>query len=378
MNVIEVLDILPQLIQEDPEAAAVYSIAKQFADKNGHLTVKLKMIGDHLGLTPLQMKAKCKILQEHGLITKDDQGVVLPEQKTFLSSVPLSELRSYAIEDIPNGYEILLDEKQMYDCYTTLGNQLWRVLAQVASHFRLDYRVLMRLMHSEKFKKQFIAVRKKVEQAAEITGQKVTRRKKKKQPNKSIEELTKQLIEEVHIRNNIEIPRSDWKSPQLLRVFVMMYKKRYREDYRFTTNPFSSLEMREIKKIASALNDNPFDVIEFLKWCFTVKSLEKAVMNPLRIRFCSSDNVIREFIRLKEQGNLHKGTATVKEENTRTAPLPTEFIEWIVENHAEVQNVYHFSKREDLAWLKQAYNSDELPDERLKPIVEEAVKRELV
>lgn len=376
MNVIEALDILPQLIEEDPKAAAIYSIAKEFADKKGHLTVKLKMIGDHLGLTPAQMKEKCKVLQNHGLISKDAQGVVLPEQKTFLSSIPLSDLRSFAIEGIPNGYEVLLDEKQMYDCYTTLGNQLWKVLAQIANHFRLDYRVLMRLMHSDKFKKEFVSVRKKVEQAAEITGQKVTRRKKKKQPNKSIAKLTQQLIDEVHIRNGVEIPRCDWKSPQLLRVFVLMYKKRYHEDYRFTTNPFSSLEMREIKKIASALNDNVTDVIAFLKWCFTVKSLEKAVMNPLRIRFCSSDNVIREFLRLKEQGQLNKPTAT--ETTSRKDPLPTEFVAWIVEHHPDVQNVYHFSKREDLTWLKQAYNSDELPDEQLKPIVEEAIKRELV
>lgn len=377
MNIIEALDILPQLVDEDPKAALVYSTAKQFCDKKGRLTVKLKMIGDHLGLSPQQLKEKCRILKKRSLIAKDGSGVVLPEQRTFISSSPQTDLRQFALEGIPQGFEALLDEKQMYDCYTTLGTQLWKVLAQVANYFRVDYPTLVRLMYNPHFKQGFLAVRKKVEQAAEITGQKVTRRRKKKQPSKPIPELVKQLIEEVHIRNGIEIPRSEWKSPQLLRVFVLMYKKRYQEDYHFTTNPFSSLEMREIKKITSAFGDDPTVTIEFLKWCFTVKSLEKAVINPLRIRFCSSDNVIREFMRLKEQGQLNKGSATV-ETPARSDVLPTEFIEWIVASHGEMQQIYHFSKREDLVWLKEAYNSDELPDERLKPILEEAIQRNLI
>lgn len=377
MNVIETLDILPQLVEQDPKAALVYSIAKQFCDKKGRLTVKLKMIGDHLGLTPQELKEKCGVLKKRSLIAKDNSGVVLPEQRAFASSLPQTGLRQFASEGIPQGFEVLLDQKQMYDCYTTLGTQLWKVLAQVANYFRVDYPTLVRLMHNPEFKQGFIGVRKKVEQAAEITGQKVTRRRKKKQPSKPIHELVQQLIDEVHIRNGVEIDRSEWKSPQLLRVFVLMYKKRYHEDYHFTTNPFSSLEMREIKKILGAFNDDPIVTIEYLKWCFTVKSLEKAVMNPLRIRFCSSDNVIREFMRLKEQGQLNKGSASTSGP-ARSDALPTEFIEWIVENYSEVQNVYHFSKREDLVWLKEAYNSDELPDERLKPIIEEAVKRTLI
>lgn len=378
MNVIEVLETLPDLYQEDPKAALVYITAKEFCDRNGHLTIRLKMIGDHLQLAPAELKAKCTLLQQKGLIAKDAEGVVLPTQKAFSSKKNVSDLVQFSREGIPEGYEVLLDEKQMYECYTTIGNQLWKVLAQVAAFLKVDFKVLTRLMHNQDFRKQFTAVRKTVEQAAEISGQRVTRRKNKRAPSKSTSELVQQLYDEVHLRNGVEIPRSEWKSPQLLRVFVLMYRKRYNEDYVFTGNPFSSLEMREIRKIAKAFDDKAEDVIEFLKWCFTTKSYEPRVINPLRIRFCSSDNVIREFIRIQQQG----GTATTKEisntANGRAAPLPTEFIEWIVTNHKSVHEVYRFSKREDLAWLKEAYNSDELPDEALKPIVEEAIKRGLV
>lgn len=371
MNVVEALETLPQIYEKDSVAALVYTIAKQFCDKKGRLTVKLKMIADHLGLSGPEMKKACGALQEMKLIQKIENVVVIPDNKTFYSSKGKSELKTFAIEGIPNGFEILLNQREMFECYTTLGVQLWKVLAQVANYFHLDYPTLVRLMHSPEFRKSFTGVRRSVEQAAEISGKKVTKRKRKKAPKKSISELTEQLKAEVHLKNGIEIPRNEWKSPQLLRVFVLMYKKRYQEDYKFTTNPFSSLEMKEIKKIVNALEEDPLRVISFLQWCFGKKSYQPNVKNPLSIRFFSADAVIREFMRTG-------GKEEAPKQDARSSPLPTDFIEWLVEKHPELQDTYRFSKREDLLWLKQAQNSGELPDESLAVVITEAEQRGLL
>lgn len=371
MNIIEIIDILPNLYVKNPKAALVYTVAKSFCTKKGILLVRLGAIAEHLSLSKEEMKEACQLLQQLELVKKENETVVLPEIVSFESASQPTELKSYASSGIPPEYKVLIDEKTMYECYTTLGNQLWKVLAQVANFFHLDYPTLTRLMYNPTFKKQFLDVRRKVEQAAEITGERVTKLKKKKGSSKSTEELVQQLIDEIHIRNGEEIPQVEWKSPQLLRAFVLMYKKRYAEDYHFTGNPFSSLEMREVKKIATAFNEDGKQSVNFLQWCFGTKSYQTGVRNPLSIRFCSADNVMREFIRLQATGGKSAIPST-DISNSKNALLPTTFIEWIVTNYPKVQEVYHLSKIDDIVWLKQAYLKNELPDEALKPIIEEA------
>lgn len=366
MNVIEVLEVLPFLYKENPQTGIYYTIAKSFCDKKGYITVPLGTIRDHLELSLEQEKDILKFLTKQKLLQEVNGFITLPEIKAFKAKE--SVLHHYALNEIPKGFEILLDKQKMFECYTTLGNVLWKVLAQIANYFHLDFLTLSRLMYNRDFKKRFLMIRKEVEQAAEITGTKVTKRKKKKQSKKSIAELTQQLKDEAHIRNGAPIPRNEWKAAQLLRVFVLMYSKRYKEDYVFTSNPFCGREVVEIKKIYDAFDENSLEVIEFLKWCFSVKTYQENVKNPIVIRFCSSDNVIREFMRTP------RGT---KKQPHRISSFD-DFVAWIKKNHPNVQEIYTFSKKEELIWLKQAYDINELPDESLRPIIEEALKRGLI
>lgn len=367
MNVVETLSVFPELIKIDSQAALIYATAKQFCDKRGFLTVELQKIADHLNLESGEMEQKCDFLKRKGLMTDRVGKILFLPFKELQSSKVKTSLEKFAYEQIPEGFEVLFDDKKMYECYIALGTRLWRVLAEIANYFKLDYPTFLRLMYSEKFKKEFSDVRSKVEHMTKIVGKKVSKRKNIKQPPKTIDELTKQLLEEVHIRNGVEIPRKEWKAAQLLRVYVLMYNKTYQENYRFTTNPFSSLEIREIKKIYEAFEGDVEQVIVFLKWCFKVKRKQKGVFNPIRIRFCSSDNVIREFLRV--------GSDSKNQEVKCNSLLPMDFIEWIKNNYPELQSIYNFSKLEDLVWLEQAYRGNELPDERLRPIIIEAIRR---
>lgn len=366
MNPVELLDILPLLYKEHPKAALLYSVAKGFCNKKGELQIKLFWLAEHLKFSNLEMKEACSALQSHKLISKTNDSVVLTDNDKFKSLTSQSVLRRYASEEIPLGYEVLLQEKEMYDCYITLGTQLWKVLAQIANYFRLDFPTLTRLMYNADFKKRFLEVRKQVEKTAEITGQRVTKRKKAKGSKKTITELTEQLINEIHIRNDEEIPRSEWKAPQLLRVFVLIYKKRYNEDYVFTSNPFSSYEMKEIKAIASAFDENSFRVIAYLQWCFAKKSYQQGIMNPLRIRFCSSPNVIQEYIRSE--------TSLINSPEATKGTLSDQFMEWLKKNHKDLQETYQINKFTDMQWIKEAYQSKSLPDE-LVPIIKHALEQ---
>jgi DNA-binding Lrp family transcriptional regulator len=377
MNVVEALDVLPILHQTNPKAVLVYAIARQFCTKKGILLISLASISDHLKFSKEEMKEACTLLKDTGLLKREEDRIVLPEVADFKSVSSPSELKTLAESGIPREYEVLLDQKQMYECYTTLGTQLWKVLAQVNNYFHLDYPTLTRLMYNPNFKKRLLDIRRKVEQAAEITGDRVTKLKKKKGSSKSIEELVDQLINEVHIRNGEELHKTEWKAPQLLRAFVVLYEKRYGEAYQFTTNPFSSLEMKEIKKIAVALNEDALVTLEYFKWCFDVKSYQPNITNPLRIRFCSSDNVIRDYLRLQASGGKVPSTSP-QPSGVKSAPLPKDFLDWLEQTHPQIQEVYHFSKIDDLTWLKQAHTNKQLPDDNLIPIIEHAIQLGIV
>jgi hypothetical protein len=174
------------------------------------------------------------------------------------------------------------------------------------------------------------------------------------------------------MKNEHEIPRHEWKAPQLLRQYCLLFSERYNHAYDFTQNPFGSLEMREMKKIHEAFDQDSLEACNFLDWCFKVKSNEATIKFPLGARFVSNDNVIREYKQLGKAIQKHIKTPVVKIE--RKAILPTEFIQWIVSHYPKLQEVYHFSKMEDLQWIKKACDDNELPHPDLKFVIEHAIE----
>jgi hypothetical protein len=282
-----------------------------------------------------------------------------------------TKLSLYAFgNSVPPGYEVLFSQQELYKCYTTNGNALWKVLAEVSRFLNLDYFVVRRLLENPIHKEKFIACRKQAEEAAEISGTKVTKRKLLKASGKTVSELTEQLLTEVHIRNEHEIPEEEWKAPQLLRLYCLEYKKKYQQDYTFGGNPFGSLEMKEMKNIHEAFDCDANQAIAFLKWCFEVKANDPGLKFPPTPRFCSHANVIREY-KSRDQTKIVMASSVPKEE--RKTPLPQSLLDWIEQNYKDVQQIYQLTKMEDLVWMRKAYDENDLPHVDLKPIIEHAI-----
>lgn len=374
MNTVDVVDYIP-VLQQTPYALAVYTTLKHFSNKKGQCDICLNDVCTNLDIAADEMKAACQALIALKLIAKLETGFTINMAPKRL--VNNSKLADYAFgQVIPNGYEVLIDQKQMYRCFTTNGLALWKVLAEVAHFFNLDYLVVKRLMDNENFKTQFMAARKAAEDAASTTGQKVTKRQLTKKSEKTVSELYEQLMTEIHIKNEHEIPQHEWKAPQLLRWYCMLYQKRYNDAFVFTQNPFGSQEMRQMKKVHEAFDLDATAAVAFLQWVFDVKSNEASIRYPLGPNFVANDNVIREY---KQKGSTiqkHIKSPIVKIE--RKSPLPTSFIEWIVENYPKVQSTFILSTMEDLHWIKKAYDENQLPDPALAPVILKAIELELI
>lgn len=376
MNTIFALDYAPYLAVNKPELLACYLIIKNFCNSKGKCEIASSLIQQHLqqipGLSSFNIENALVELESFGLISQEHEHINIITN-LLCSKTIASQLKDYAFGDeVPAGYEALFDEKLLYQCYTTNGNVLWKVLAEVSRFLGLDFAVVKRLLENPKTKQRFLELRKKVEEAAEISGQKVTKRKLKRGSDKTVSELYEQLMAEVHIKNGEEIPVADWKSPQILRQYCLSYKERYGLDYMFTASPFGSFEMREAKKILTAFDENATETVQFLKWCFEKKSHEATIKFPLTPRFCSNDNVIREF----RQNGAGPVQQVAKVE--RKSVLPTQFIEWIVSTYPHIQETFHLSKLEELVFMKKAYDENDLPHPDMKYVVEYAIQTNLL
>lgn len=372
MNTIFALDYAPFLAVNKPELLACYLIIRNFSNSKGKCEVSPALIQEHLrqvpGLVDFNIDNALAELESCGLISQEQEQIKVIAE-LLCSKTIVSQLKDYAFSDqLPAGYEALFDEKLLYQCYTTNGNVLWKVLAEVSRFLGLDFIVVKRLLENPKIKQRFLELRKKVEEIAEISGQKVTKRKLKKASDKTVSELYEQLMTEVHLKNGEEIPVAEWKCSQILRQYCLCYKERYGQDYIFTASPFGSFEMREAKKILTAFDENATETVQFLKWCFEKKSHEATIKYPLTPRFCSNDNVIREF--------RQNGTGPVQQvaKVERKSALPTSFIEWIVANYPHIQETYHLSKLEEIVFMKKAYDENDLPHPDMKHVVEYALQ----
>lgn len=366
MNTIDVVEYFPTLYRENPLAIPVYSTLKHFCNKQGQCDITLSDVAENLSIDPIGMRSVCEILVRHGLLIKQPTGFLINMQPKRLKHS--SKLENYAFGDtIPNGYEALIDEKQMYRCFTTNGLALWSILAEVCRFLNLDYFVAKRLLENDNFKQKFIAIRKKVEQAAEISGMKVTKRVLKKGSDKTITELYDQLINEVHLKNEHEIPRHEWKTPQLLRWYCLEYKKRYNEQVVFTRSPFGGPEMKALKQVYEAFDQKGDQAADYIDWCFSTKSNDPGLKYPIVPNFIAHDRVIKEY-KTRDATTFHN-----KPKQTNSADLPTSFIGWVVENHPKVQETYHLSKQQDVVWLKKALTEEQVKDPDVVAVVEHAI-----
>ena len=406
MNTIEIIDYLPKIHNRNPDSALLYTIIKHFTSKQGTCTLTLLEVANSLGFSDERFEKAKIILDDYVKIKNGTVIWMTPSQRENDRIDTILEKKGF--EEIPTEYSVLYDPIQMYICYRMLGEVLWGVYTSIVQYFKLDIPTAIRLMDNPIFKQKVLETKEAVTNIIPVLEQRIPNKKGKKSESyfreqvilnlnvfqgkidtpmvpqvvvatveaikkkeKTIPELTQQLYNEVHLSNGEEIPPENWKTVQLLRAYCLMYKKRYNEEYRFITNPFSSLEMREVKKIYDAFGQQALNVLSYFKWVFGKKSYTAGISNPLVIRFASSDNVIREFMRLQEQGTTGESTTPVV---TTGVLLPTSFIEWVCVKYPDIQDSYRLAKIEDLKWMKKACDSGYTEDERLKIILDKVLE----
>lgn len=157
------------------------------------------------------------------------------------------------------------------------------------------------------------------------------------------------------------------KLPCLVGYFCAKYAELYGHPFHFdyaTPNPYKSKDFIMGRRLLVMFDGNAKEARTYVKWVFAfkVKSVDYAISS---LGFFVSQKFVSEYLQAKTRARVLR----------RSTPLPTEFVEWCLENESGVFERQELDTWNDLnfmvAYVKQGGNHDSAESR----VVCEAVRR---
>lgn len=387
MNTAFVLDYCPYLATKCPKSFALYILMDKFKNDNNLIKLTYEDIRGFFGWSNPTITKAVAQLREFNLIddskkksvfeVKNPQALSNEKRVELYDGIKVeidNDLRKRLIDcdNLPSGFEKLLDSKEMFEAYTVLGKERFNIAKQIAKYFEIDYNTLKCYLENQNFTKKFKKIRTEVKKAAKIAGMRVTKKGSKKKSKLTVAELTQQLLEECHLDSSgLEIPKEKWKTPQLLRYYCLLYKEVYKKNYVFTSNPFSSKESRDMYNIYEAHSRDSLLCIKYLEWALREKSKSSRITNTVGTGLCAHSGVIREF--MDKISDTQFAISACK----KTDLVPEELTDWIEDNMPNFLDQFDCRVMDHLYWFKEAYNNGDASEEMQK-VVEQAIQMKIL
>lgn len=191
--------------------------------------------------------------------------------------------------------------------------------------------------------------------------------KKTKKPVPTFNEIYATLMKGSHDRHGNEIPKGKWQPFQFFRYFCILYEGTYGSRFRFEpkANPFSLKELRDMKTLLLAFNNNALEVVRYLDWVFKVKSRDLPNLDGTAL--LRHQRMLNEYERKRQEPYTYR----------KMDPINEEYLQWVHENAPDLFCDYDFERMKDLYWVKEDYNDKEGGD-IVVLVVEEGIRRSLV
>ena len=400
------LDYVPLL---GGTAFEIYLLHRSSSDENGISGLTYGNLIDHIGRAQSTISSANQSLIEIGLIEQVDKEKVdgpeffSPYKKALVRVLPIlplsnerreklfrekgknndSEIRQEALTlgRLPEACKILVNMNQLKVLHRKLGKQGFTVAGIIEHLPQLDKGEVKLWLTNKDFRSQVIASMRLVTQEAdkvevlreikEVKEKKIKFRAKKKAKAKTkaltFDELYATLMQWPRDKNGDDIPRSKWQPFQLFRHFCFLYESKYNSKFRFEpkANAFSLKELKDMKSLLLAFNNNSIEVIDYLDWIFKVKSKDLDNLDGTAI--LRHQRMLNEYQRRKQESHTYR----------KMDSIDIEYMEWVKKNTPDLLNDYDFERMKDLYWMKEDYNEGE-GGEVLIIAIEEGIKRGLV
>lgn len=377
------LDYAP-LLQGQPQALALYLYYDASKGKDNMVHISYNAISQHLGISKPTISSCIKVLREYGLIKAPEQSDDGPPCHSHHAEIPplrsltnvdreklfksvdrpvLTDVRQNLLEpeNLPLEYQQLFSPKDLQRALDKLGSDNFNI-KHLIEFFKLDENVVRLWNSSPAFKKKFNACRQEILSG---TAKPVSLRKEKKERKERSADETYDGLMKVHLsrKTSEEIPVEEWKSPQLLRQFCLLYEQKNNCRYVLVGDSFSSKELKDMKRLLTIFEDDARKSVKYLTWVFEHKN-KVLPGGVLSTGICLHPRMLNEFQK-----------ANTKTEFFQTDPIDEDFQKWILKNVPDV--VQRVKYMRDLYWLKDEYDAGEA-DKEAKVIVEEGIRRRII
>ena len=359
-------DYASELVKANPRAFALYMLYDKFQDSEGHVPLSFPEMREILKFNPVQLKEALEALVERGLVVEIEKGKYKVEK---LGPIGFdSELKDRYNFSLGLGLDSLLNIDKMKKAFNELGDTKFNIAQCLVKHFGLDKNKFTLAMETESFSAKIREVRSAVKSQVTIgAGSPIVSKSVAKSVTKT-NPLYEQFLQEGNLKRGTktELPLNEWKSPQLLWYFCILYKKKYGQDFLFVGNLYKSKEMKHMSQILETFG-SAVEVKSYFDWVFNVK--EKDLNGIDSTGIVASVRMMNEFRKTK--------TNAVRKTNSSVSFIPPDFLDWIKANAISFLEVSNCKTIEDLKWAKRAVMQDEA-DDITKLVVTEATGRGLL
>lgn len=402
-NLVFLLDYAPLLVKNHKSAMIIYEFYDKFKDDSGIVTIKYEELKEHLGLATSTISDAHNILKSLKLIEPLKQKDV--KERKFqsvpykvLPVIPLSENEDalkyvsnelnteiqsntqlkerFISQRLPEEFMVIFDVDRVKKVIEDLGEVKSQIANCLATSFGLDRNMFKVLMENKQFRQRFVEVKKLAQQQLKEKIQDQSKshvsntvNSNGKTINSDAAKFYEQLME-IHIdrKTKQERPISTWKSPQLLRYFCLCYEREYKTAYKFNGVSWSSKEMKDMKRILTAFDEDAQQAMTYIDWVFTIKI--KSLNGIDSTGILAHARMINEFNR--------KYNGSKKKSISRNDNLPQDFLDWIKIEVPNIEDLADCTTYYDLYWLREEQlSSSDIADE-IEKIINEAIRRGIV